>query len=312
MNARPIVLLAPNPTVDILFSAPRRRRFDKTFFESTSIRAGGSGINVARGLHDLGVAPALHVILGGTVGRLARRELEREGLPASVSEAPGPTRLTTIEYRETGKRMLVSPSPRLDAGAMRLFLESCAADVDRAALILVGGSLRAEPECYGLLADALRPHRDRLCLDTRGDLLRRLLPLEPLFAKIDDPDLFGAAESMAAAGAVGELALASHRRGVGIVCSECYDRLIVAHGGQLFEYRQSEAPPTRQFGRGDALVAGFLFGRISGRDVDGCLRTALAASASPRAACEGLGTVNRRRFESEYARLLTTAARRLQ
>ena len=46
-GSKQIVIICPNATLDLIYTEPERQFYSKLFYKNLSVRAGGSGVNVA-------------------------------------------------------------------------------------------------------------------------------------------------------------------------------------------------------------------------------------------------------------------------
>jgi fructose-1-phosphate kinase PfkB-like protein len=270
--------------LDLVLSEPRYGLPGKAFYGQSSLFAGGSGVNVARGLRALGMEADLFLVLGGrnrgTVGEL----LAVEGLPYDAVAGRGETRVAVIEYRRGAKRMAVAPSPELDAETVEEFTARCRPAVAGARLVFFGGSFPARSEAQAPLLKLLRGVRERLVIDTRGPAERALLAAGPRCAKVD--------AAVRGSGAARAKALAAHLAGTTLACAEGPRRVFAAFDGAVHGYPQFGSPRRRHYGRGDAFMAGLLCGMLRGLDADRCMRLALAAATADATDRQGLGGID--------------------
>lgn len=105
-----IVTLTPNPSLDVLFEADRLVWDDANRLAAPRRRPGGQGINVARAVLELDADAFAVAPLGGAIGVMLRRMLERERTPLQVVEIAGETRLF-VGVREggSGRSLLLNP-----------------------------------------------------------------------------------------------------------------------------------------------------------------------------------------------------------
>ncbi|MEX2609970.1 MAG: PfkB family carbohydrate kinase, partial [Gemmatimonadota bacterium] len=105
-----LITVTPNPSLDLLFTAPRLAWDDANRMAAPRRRPGGQGVNVVRagvvlGLRGLAVAP-----LGGGVGRELAETLAAEGTPHVAVPVANETRLFVgVREMETGRNLLLNP-----------------------------------------------------------------------------------------------------------------------------------------------------------------------------------------------------------
>lgn len=92
--ARPVVVVTPNPAVDITYSVAEQELGTTQRVQSIVRRAGGKGVNVARVLDALGVPTVQVLPLGGASGSWMLESLTAAGLDVRVASLAGDTRST--------------------------------------------------------------------------------------------------------------------------------------------------------------------------------------------------------------------------
>ncbi|ROP26615.1 1-phosphofructokinase family hexose kinase [Pseudokineococcus lusitanus] len=96
MSAPPVVVLTPNPAVDVTYAVDAQEVGTTVRVRRVSRRPGGKGVNVAAVLRTLGEDVVALLPLSGDAGRWVRTALEAEGLPVAVVDVGGTGTRSTV------------------------------------------------------------------------------------------------------------------------------------------------------------------------------------------------------------------------
>ena len=281
--AQTVVTVTLNPAIDQTASIPNFTAGAVNRVESVRTDAGGKGVNVASFLADLGHAALVTGLLGADNAEPFQALFESKGIVDRFVRVPGATRVnvkivdardevTDINFPglsadETAYGELLS---RLEALAREHRWFVCAGSVP--------GGLSAG--VYRELLKRLRGTDTRVVLDTSGEALREAVTARPFAIKpnIDElqelvgrslngeADVLGAARDLLA-------------RGIGCVVVSMGERGAYFVEPDSCLHAQATAPRVLStVGAGDAMVAGWVAGRLRGLDPQGCARLATACS----------------------------------
>jgi len=292
-----VALITPNPVLDMVFSRVGEELPGKTFFNGFTMRPGGSGVNVARGLKALGCPGTLFTILGGKTGRLVKELIVREGIDARTLFDAVETRVAAVQHDGREKRMAVSPSPFFTARSARELAEVIRCELAHFDIVFFGGSFPADSAAHSTLHDLLCLVKKNLFLDTRGEILDILFSIDPRFVKIGIP---GAPEDVDG----WQVPAALRQRADCLACAVSPTALHVYSGGKLSTYPPYGNPETRLYGAGDAFVAGVIFGFMNGYHDGACVRCGILAAQSAGPIEEGLGSIDTDRFYAGLPQIL--------
>jgi 6-phosphofructokinase 2 len=278
--------LTLNPSIDLSSDTDKVRPTHKVRTTNERMDPGGGGINVARVLHRFGVAVEATYLAGGATGRVLDDLLDTQGLARKAVWIADDTRMShTVhecssgcEYRFTPEGPRVAPE-ELEAVVNALEIGPCE-------LFVASGSLpRGMPEqIYATLLDQVKARGGRFILDTSGPALRRALgrggielvkpsrgELEQLAGRKlgDRAGLADEARKLVDAGAAKHVAVTLGRDGA----------LLVGREGARF---LPSVPVKSQsaVGAGDAFVAGFTYGLVTGTGMMEAFRIATACGAA--------------------------------
>lgn len=287
-----VVTVTLNPAIDQTLSIPGFTLGAVNRVASARADAGGKGVNVAAALADFGLRVAVTGFLGQDNDTLFRRLFAEKRIVDDFIRVPGATRTgikivdpVADETTDINFPGLIPTQAELDA--LSATLQRLAASCRWVAL---AGSVPAgaSPTIYrDLMRLAKRQGTARAALDTSGTPLAKALPsgpdlIKPNIAELrelvgqplkDMPAVLDAARSLAREFGIGTIVVSMGERGA--LCVEG-DAAVLA------------VPLTVKVastvGAGDAMVAGFVAGKVRGLELAGCARlaTAFAAAAISR------------------------------
>ncbi len=292
----PILTLTVNPTVDVLVEVDELEPTGKVRANLRTAVAGGGGINVARGICELGGdAVAIHTS-GGAVGEQLDRLLDGEGIEHVSMSIEGETReaILLVERAKERSFHIVPSGPEVDRDFADRLVATVADLIGGDRILVASGSL--PPGCpddlYARLAAEVRELGARLVLDTSGAPLRAALEEGVHFLKPnrrEAADILGRElEGFEDARQLNDQLLG--RGVVRVVATTLGDRgAVVSTEGRHVLVRTPPLPrPFRSdAGAGDSFVAAMTTGLAHDGELADAGRLAVAAAA---AACMTPGT----------------------
>jgi len=138
-----IVTLTINPAIDIFVNVDHVEPTRKMRCSAPKRDPGGGGINVARVAHRLGSDVAAIYPIGGALGKLLQRLLEREGIASLVTPSHVETRENFTAYeKDTGVQYsFVLPGSRLHETEWRACLDKLASMPSSPKFVVASGSV---------------------------------------------------------------------------------------------------------------------------------------------------------------------------
>lgn len=138
-----IVTLTINPAVDIFVNVDHVEPTRKMRCSAPKRDPGGGGINVARVAHRLGSDVAAIYPIGGAIGKLLQRLLEREGIASLVTPSHVETRENFTAYeKDSGfQYSFVLPGSRLHNTEWQACLDKLTALPSRPKFVVASGSI---------------------------------------------------------------------------------------------------------------------------------------------------------------------------
>lgn len=285
----PIATFTINPTVDLSLEVTGLRPEGKSRARLRSVRGGGGGINVARGVRRLGgTALAVHTA-GREVGARLNRLLDDEGLAHLPVEIDEDTReaLVIAEQESGGSFHVVPEGPTLSAAEERQCLDTIARTAEHCDYFVLSGSGTPglSAEFSATVARAVAAAGAALIADIARPQLTTMLA-EPVFLlrldRVEAAALIGrpirgyddacAANAVLLARGACEHAITT----VGALGAVCSD----GDGHRVIAAPDLPTPPRSDACAGDSLVAALTHQLTEGADVPRACEFGVAAAAA--------------------------------
>lgn len=282
-----IVTVTINPAVDIFVNVDRVESTRKLRCSPPKRDPGGGGINVARVAHRLGADVLAIYPIGGQIGKLLHRLVEREGIASLVTPSHVETRENFTAYEEeTGEQFrFVLPGSRLHAVEWEAVLDKLASLSGRPKFVIASGSVPpgAPEDFFARVARHAKTLGAKSVIDTSGRALAAALDegvsvikpnLLELMDYVADPlerdeDRIAACRKLAAEGQAEMVALTLGDQGALLVTKD--------HAWRSLPLA-IEAVST--VGAGDSFVGGLVAALASDKPLDEAFRMAVAAASA--------------------------------
>jgi 1-phosphofructokinase/tagatose 6-phosphate kinase len=300
-----IITVTLNSAIDKTLSVPNFRlgRRHRTVEQTTM--PGGKGVNVARVLKALGQPVIATGFTGGATGTRIVDQLTQLSVLSDFVRIREESRTNTaVIDPTTGEQTEINErGPKVSAQEVELFVDKLLYLAKGASMCVFAGSLPrdVDTDIYAGLIRELRRLGVTTIVDTDGDPLRRAVRAEP---DVISPNVLEAEELVGHEFndeedhciAVREMVELGAREAIMTMPDGCMAML--NEGGERCLYRATLEPlePVSSVGSGDAFLAGFVAARYGGRDVEDCLRFAVACGAESTQHF-GAGVVEQREVE---------------
>jgi 1-phosphofructokinase family hexose kinase len=298
-----LVIVTLNTSIDRALEVPDFTVGETLQAKVVSRALSGKGVNVNRCLSDLGFPSTATGFIGRWEEGLYRAGLAETAVTLDFITVEGPTRTNTTildplaksvtHLREEGFQVTTEEKLRLSQKLIQL------AEVYRD--FLFSGSLPPglSPREFGSLLLSLKELGPRVMVDSSGEALREAAAARPFLIKPNEEELADLAgkpvrsteELLAAAtGLLDRIQYVLVTRGAG-------GAVLVSREGIYSGLAALEPERVRStVGCGDALLAGFLSGFLTGTDLSEALRRGVAAGAA-KATAPDVGCVPLRTYE---------------
>jgi 1-phosphofructokinase len=244
-------------------------------------------MNISRALHRLKVATHAILLLGDdAMGRAYRALIAEEGFPIAIAQHPGNTRSDTIivDAGANAETHLIEECAGVPQEGFEFVADTLKQIVTPGDVVVCAGELPTDayPTTYRWLTDIAHEAGARVTLVTSGEPLELALESDPdlvMLRQVEMEAFFN--RPVRVHEDVIDASRKLHERGADMVLvatSEEGGAVLVAEDGNwLVEPPEHETGTSS--GVADALLAGFLAGRINRRPFDKALESAAAAAA---------------------------------
>jgi 1-phosphofructokinase/tagatose 6-phosphate kinase len=283
-----IITVTLNAAVDRTLVVPNFRlgRRHRTVEQTTL--PGGKGVNVARAIKRLGKPVIATGFAGGATGTRVVEALTDESILNDFVRIRDDSRTNTaVLDPTTGVQTEINErGPDVTASELELFRDKLLYLAQGAGVCVFSGSLPrgVAADVYAGLVREVRKLGVTCVVDTEGEPLRLAVRAEPDLVspnELEAEELVGHewGDDDERALAVAEMCQLGAREAIMTVPDGCFARVVVDGGPRLFRIRAEEQEARAAIGSGDALLAGFVAARYSGRAPEDCLRYAVACGA---------------------------------
>jgi 1-phosphofructokinase len=266
-----ILTLTLNPSLDRTIEIPELLRGAMVRAGSTRLDPGGKGVNVARALAAHALPTCAVVPRGGPEGRQLTELLEEEGIDVCAVPVTAHTRSNVSLVEPDGEVTKINePGGELGADDLERIVKAVLDTAASADWVVASGSLPpGVPETfYRDLGNRLTERGVSLAVDTSGPALAASLAARPALVKPNRDELAEfAGDQIDTLDDVVAAATAMRKAGAEAVLASLGADGAVLVGTQGVRYGESPVDRGRSaVGAGDAMLAGYLAGGVTGGD----------------------------------------------
>ena len=279
-----IVTLTINPAIDIFVNVGRVEATRKLRCSPPKRDPGGGGINVARVAHRLGGDVTAIYPIGGQIGKLLQRLVERENIASLVTPSHAETRENLTAYEEsTGEQYrFVLPGSPLHRAEWEAVLDRLAALPARPRFVVASGSVPpgVPDDFFARIVRHAKALGAKTVIDTSGAALTAVLDegvtvlkpnlielMEFLAAPLDrDEDRIAACRKLAADGRAELVALTLGEHGALLVTAK-----------RAWRALPLAIETVSTVGAGDSFLGGLVAALAGGKSLEQSFRVAVAA-----------------------------------
>ena len=282
-----IATITINPAIDIFVNVPRVESTKKLRCSAPKRDPGGGGINVARVAHRLGSSVAAIYPIGGQIGRLLQRLVEREGIDSVVTPSHVETRENFTAFEnETGEQYrFVLPGSALHRAEWEACLDKLATLPDKPKIVVASGSIPpgVPGDFYAHVARVAKTLGAKMLLDTSG---RSLAPALDEGVTLIKPNQSELSEFVGRhldredeyISASRELIVAGRAEAVALTLGEEGALLVTAKHAWRAEAMKIEVAST--VGAGDSFLGGIVAALAAGQSMEDAFRMGVAAGSA--------------------------------
>jgi 1-phosphofructokinase family hexose kinase len=288
-----MLIAGPNLTIDRTLTGGELRPGDVLRF-AARVTPGGKGLNVARGIQELGGSAALVAFVPGHMGAAAAAMIAEEGIALLGVRCGGELRSTAVILEPGGRSTVINEAgPEIASEEWGLYEQRVADALAGERLLACSGSLPpgAPADAYGRLCGLAQQHGTLCIVDGPGAALRHALAAGPdvVCPNVAEAELaLGAgdgSEPVEAAADSEPRALAAatalvERGAQAAIVTAAAAGAALAHSGHSVWLPAPRVDVRNPIGAGDALVAGLAVALERGVPLADAAREGMAAAAA--------------------------------
>ena len=223
--------------------------------------SGGKGINVSRGLKRLGLDAINLGFVGGFLGEALTKELSKEGLKSDFVSIDDMTRLNVKLKTHSGWTEINGKSPIISKSNQNTFLNRLYQITDASHFVISGSLPHVHKEILIDIMKFANAKGINVILDVSGDDYNHLLCEKPMLIKPNLDELRVATNltdtSRSSVIQAGYRLMDSGAKTCLISLSE--DGAILIENNHVYHAKALKGTPTRLYGAGDHMIAGYLY-----------------------------------------------------
>lgn len=281
MNPK-IATITLNPALDRTLAIPNFQAGAVNRVEWEQTDPGGKGINVASFLADFDFEVTASGFLGKDNQALFHSFLTHKGIENRFLSIPGQTRvnLKIIDAVQSQVTDINSPGPVVTAAELTQLDSILNTLMDECDWFVLSGSLPAgvSPDIYGKWIARLKALGKTVILDASGESLRQGIPFAPDVIKpnLDElQEVLG--QRLDGEKAIAQAAQTLVSQGIpSVVISMGSQGALFAEAGEMLIARPPQIKVISTVGAGDAMVAGFITGKLRQLSLGDCAKLATA------------------------------------
>lgn len=284
VNYTMIYTVTLNPAIDCVLSLDELCLGAVNRAGKEALVIGGKGINVSIMLNNLNTKSRAMGFIAGFTGRALNDEVEQMGISTDfVTVKNGFTRVN-IKLHAKDETEINGNGPDISEENLNELLEKLNVLESGDTVVLSGSVPKTVPQdFYAIIAKKAKSHDAHIVADASGELLRGVLPYNPLLIKPNRDELadfFG--ESMDSRDKVICAAEKLQRLGArNVIVSMAGDGAILyTEQGEIYTAPAAKGTVINSVGAGDSMLAGFLAARENGSGYAEALAMGTAAGGA--------------------------------
>lgn len=284
MDSRLVTTITPNPAIDKTYWIPGFTKGINNRVNRLRIDPGGKAINIARILGGFGIRVKALGFFGGNSGKELLKMLESDNLIIEPIFVQGETRtnIKIIDWKLENETEINEPGPFVTEKEKIFMRQKIDHYAQKSEFLVFAGSLPegCQAEYYGELILLAKKYGCRSILDTSEAALKESLRFSPYMIKPNHHELseiWGREISTEATAAIVAEEFRQAYKIEVIVVSLGGKGAVLACKEGTFHAIPPEIKPKNTVGAGDSLVAGIIYGLISGYPLIESLRFGVAS-----------------------------------
>ena len=309
-----VVTITLNPAIDKVYHCPQLALTGVHRAERCETYAAGKGINLARGIRDLGGDAVALGFAGGHLGRMLRDLLDGEGIPHDLTPTQSEVRLNpTIREPSAGEDLhVIEPDQPVTQDELSSFLATFRRHLENADAVAFAGSCRPgiDAEFVKQIVEEASRAGVFSAVDSRGGPLRAATDAAPSLLKPNREELSQILQQeLPTEESIVLGAKEVVKRGAGcVVVSLGPEGAVLATSEGTWRAHAPAVKAANTVGCGDAMLAGLIVSRLRGLSPEETLRHGVAAG-TVNVSLDTPGHVPLSSFESLLERVEVKAMR---
>jgi len=282
-----IVTLTINPAIDIFVNVGHVESTRKLRCSSPKRDPGGGGINVARVAHRLGSDVAAIYPIGGAIGKLLQRLVEREGIDSLVTPSHVETRenFTAFETGSGEQYRFVLPGSPLHRTEWEAVLDKLATLPDQPKFVVASGSVPpgVPEDFFARVARHAKALGAKCVIDTSGAALKAALAegvaiVKPNLAELSDLVGMALDNDTEHVAACRKLIAGGRAQTVALTLGE--DGALLVTADRVWRAQPMRIDVVSTVGAGDSFLGGLVATLARGKAPAEAFRVAMAAASA--------------------------------
>ena len=288
-----IYTITLNPSLDYLVSVENLALGMTNRTQKEHIVAGGKGINVSIVLKNLGIESRLLGFVAGFTGEEICKQMEKLKLqPKFISLKKGLSRIN-VKIRSTKETEINGQGPEPTKEELNRLLSQLE-ELKAEDILVLSGSIPSalSPDLYKEIMEQVKEKEVKVVVDATGKLLMNVLPLKPFLIKPNHHELGELFDvEITSVEQVKQYAKKLQEQGARnvLVSMAKEGAVLVAEDGKAYYMNAPEGDAVNSVGAGDSMVAGFLYGYLTEKDMQKAFRYSVC-TGSATALSEGFAT----------------------
>ncbi len=282
-----IITITINPAVDIFVNVEKVEPTKKMRCSAPKRDPGGGGINVARVVSRLGGDVTAVYPVGGSIGKLLQKLLDREGIDSLVTPSHVETRENFTAY-ETGsgeQYRFVLPGSSLHRAEWEACLATMSKLKDKPRFVVASGSIPpgVPDDYFARVAREAKRLGAQSVVDTSGDALKAALEecidiIKPNVAELSALTGTALDSDEARIAACSDLIAGGHVKMVALTLGA--DGALLVTKDDVFKAAPMQIEVVSAVGAGDSFLGGLVWALSAGQTPRDAFRVAVAAGSA--------------------------------
>lgn len=273
-----------NPSLDYVVNVNNLNIGATNRAQSSTVLAGGKGINVSLILNALGVENTAIGFIAGFTGREILKRVEETGCACRFIELPEGMSRINVKIKDKKETEINAAGPRIEPEYMEE-LRNILEELEAGDILVLAGSIPASlsRKVYYDLTKKMVSKGVKTVVDASGSILHDLINLKPYLVKPNQDELYELfdvrvntlGEALSYAKKIREMGARNAMISLGEVGA-----VLAAEDGKVYSCVAPRGNAVNTVGAGDSMIAGFVTGMLAEVGYEDSLKLAVAAGSA--------------------------------